>query len=148
MFWGTTYLGIRMSLESFPPAVLMSLRYSISGAILLVFAWTTGAHLPRGRELWTTSFSGALTIGLGTGGLVFAEQWIPSGLASLIINISPFWFVLFEALLPRGRRFTCPDHSGDDRGTGGHGASVRPPALGFMRSVLDCYPVSASCNWA
>ena len=108
LFWGTTYLGIRMALESFPPAVLMSLRYFVSGAILLIFLGANGAYLPRGRELWTTSFSGALTIGLGTGCLAFAEQWIPSGLASLIINISPFWFVIFEALLPRGVGLHAP----------------------------------------
>lgn len=108
VFWGTTYLGIRMALESFPPAVLMSLRYFISGGSLLLFAWRRGAHLPRGRELWTTAFSGAMTIGLGTGCLAFAEQWIPSGLASLIINMSPFWFVMFEALLPRGAPLHLP----------------------------------------
>jgi drug/metabolite transporter (DMT)-like permease len=108
VFWGTTYLGIRMALESFPPAVLMSLRYFLSGSILLLIAWLGGAHLPRGRELWTTSLSGALTIGVGTGALAFAEQWIPSGLASLIINMSPFWFVIFEALLPRGTALHAP----------------------------------------
>ncbi len=91
-----------MSLESFPPAILMSVRYLLSGTILLAIAWGRGAYLPRGRELWATAFSGALSIGVGNGALVFAEQWIPSGLASLIVSMSPFWFVIFEALLPRG----------------------------------------------
>jgi drug/metabolite transporter (DMT)-like permease len=102
VFWGTTYLGIRMALESFPPAVLMCSRYFLSGGILLAAARLSGAVLPRGRELWMTAFSGALTIGAGNGALAFAEQWMPSGMASLIISMSPFWFVIFEALLPRG----------------------------------------------
>ena len=51
-FWGTTYLGIRMALESFPPLMLVSLRFSVSGAILLAAAFLRGAHLPKGRELW------------------------------------------------------------------------------------------------
>src|ERR1700733_4803234 len=100
IFWGTTYLGIRMALESFPPAVLVALRYFISGGILLIAAKLTGAHLPRGRELWATALSGALVIGVGNGALAYAEEWVPSGLASLIITMSPFWFVIFETLLP------------------------------------------------
>ena len=60
-FWGTTYLGIRMSLESFPPLMLVSVRYMISGAILLLFAWARGIYVPRGRELAAACFSGFFT---------------------------------------------------------------------------------------
>lgn len=108
VFWGTTYLGIRIALESFPPAVLVSIRYLISGSILLAFAHFRGAHLPKGRELWTTVISGVLIIAVGNGALSYAEQWMPSGLASLIITMSPFWFVIFEALLPGGVPLHAP----------------------------------------
>jgi drug/metabolite transporter (DMT)-like permease len=60
-FWGTTYLGIRMSLESFPPLMLVSVRYVLSGAIMLLFAVARGIYLPRGRELAAACFSGILT---------------------------------------------------------------------------------------
>ena len=77
VFWGTTYLGIRIALESMDPAVLMSLRYSISGIILLAVAYFWKAHLPSGRELWYTALHGVIIIGAGTGCLVYAEQWVP-----------------------------------------------------------------------
>ena len=99
-FWGTTYLGIRMSLESFPPLVLVSIRYILSGSILMLFALARGIYLPRGRELLAACFSGFLTLGIGNGALVFAEVIVPSGIAGLIVTISPFWMVGAEALLP------------------------------------------------
>jgi len=104
LFWGTTYLGIRMSLESFPPIALVGIRYLISGAILCVALPLCGIHLPRGRELWFTALYGVIVIGLGNGALVFAEQWVPSGLASIFITTSPFWMTGLEAALPGGER--------------------------------------------
>jgi drug/metabolite transporter (DMT)-like permease len=101
-FWGTTYLGIRIAIESMQPAVLMCLRYTISGIILLTVAYFSKAHLPSGRELWYTALFGVIIIGGGTGCLVFAEQWVPSGLAAVFITLSPFWMIGIDALLPGG----------------------------------------------
>jgi drug/metabolite transporter (DMT)-like permease len=111
-FWGTTYLGIRMSLESFPPLMLVSVRYTLSGAIMLLFAVTRGIYVPRGRELAAACFSGFFTLGVGNGALVFTELLIPSGMASLIITTQPFWMVGFEALLPGGERLHAPTIGG------------------------------------
>jgi drug/metabolite transporter (DMT)-like permease len=111
-FWGTTYLGIRMSLESFPPLELVCVRYLMSGSILLLFAKARGIYLPRGRELAAACFSGFLTLGIGNGALVFSEVLIPSGIAGLIITISPFWMVGVEALLPGGERLHAPTIGG------------------------------------
>ncbi len=107
-FWGTTYLGIRMSLETFPPLMLITVRYLISGSILLLFAKARGLYIPRGRELAAACFSGFLTLGIGNGALVFAEVLIPSGIAGLIVSFSPFWIVGAEALLPGGERLHAP----------------------------------------
>jgi len=108
IFWGTTYLGIRMSLESFPPLQLLCLRYLFSGAILLGFAKARGLYLPRGRELAAACFSGFLILGIGNGTLIFSEVLIPSGIAGLIVSTSPFWMVGAEALLPGGERLHAP----------------------------------------
>ncbi len=107
-FWGTTYLGIRMAEESFRPTTLMALRYTISGSVMLIGALLTGAHLPRGRELWITAGWGLVTLGFGNGCLVFAEEWVPSGLAALFVTTSPFWLVGIEALAPRGEKLHWP----------------------------------------
>jgi drug/metabolite transporter (DMT)-like permease len=107
-FWGTTYLGIRMALETFPPLVLVATRFIVSGSILLTAAWVTGARLPRGRDLWQAALSGILILGVGNGCLTFAELLIPSGLAGLISTLSPFWLVGIEALMPGGERLHAP----------------------------------------
>ena len=111
-FWGTTYLGIRMSLEAFPPLVLVSARFLISGSILTLFAWGRGLYVPRGRELASNALSGLLLLGIGNSCLVFSELLIPSGMAGLITTISPFWLVGVEALLPGGERLHLPTIGG------------------------------------
>jgi drug/metabolite transporter (DMT)-like permease len=111
-FWGTTYLGIRMSLESFPPLILVAARFLLSGGILLAFASARGLYLPRGRELASNCFSGLLLLAIGNSCLVFAELLIPSGMAGLITTISPFWLVGVEALLPGGVALHLPTIGG------------------------------------
>jgi drug/metabolite transporter (DMT)-like permease len=121
-FWGTTYLGIRMSLESFPPLMLVSVRFITSGSLLLLFALARGLYLPRGRELAAACFSGVLILGIGNSALVFAEVLIPSGIAGLIVTISPFWMVGAEALLPGGERL--------------HGPTIGGMAVGLLGAAL------------
>ena len=111
-FWGTTYLGIRMALETFPPMILVCVRYLISGSLLLGFARARGIYLPRGKELAWACFSGLLTLGVGNGCLVMSETLIPSGIAGLIVTISPFWMVGVEALRPGGERLHAPTIGG------------------------------------
>ena len=107
-FWGTTYLAIRMALETFPPFLLVSVRYLISGALTLAFALLKGMHVPRGRDLGVACFSGLLVLGIGNGALAYSETLIASGLAGLIITMQPFWFVGFEVLMPGGARLHAP----------------------------------------
>ncbi len=111
-FWGTTYLGIRVALESFSPAMLMCLRYTISGGALLIGALATGARLPTGREALRTALYGLMVIAMGTGALAYSEQWIPSGMASLFASLQPFWLVGVEALSPTGERLHWPSIGG------------------------------------
>jgi drug/metabolite transporter (DMT)-like permease len=127
-FWGTTYLGIRMALESFPPMLLVCVRYMISGSIMLAFARARGLYLPKGRELAWACFSGLLTLGIGNGVLVASETLIPSGIAGLIVTISPFWMVGVEALLPGGARLHAPTIAGMAIGLAGAALLFAPDA--------------------
>jgi drug/metabolite transporter (DMT)-like permease len=104
ILWGTTYLGIRISIETIPPLYLIATRYTISGAILLLGARLAGARIPSGRELAATSAGGIIAIGIGNGFLAIAETWVPSGLAALFYTTCPFWMVGIDALLPQGRK--------------------------------------------
>lgn len=137
-----------MSLETFPPLTLVCVRYLLSGSILLLFAKARGLYLPRGRELAAACFSGFLTLGVGNGALVFSEVLIPSGIAGLIVSISPFWMVGAEALLPGGERLHAPTVGGmaigligaallftPDPGT--HGID-RNLLLGFLILQIGC----------
>src|SRR5947207_11512982 len=137
-FWVTTYLGIRMALETFPPMTLVCVRFLISGSILLLFSWARGLYLPRGRELAVACFSGLLTLGVGNSALVFAEQLIPSGIAGLIVTISPFWLVGVDALLPGGERLHAPPVGGMAIGLTGSAMIFAPDAGAYAihRSLL------------
>ncbi|MGH9663680.1 MAG: EamA family transporter [Bryobacteraceae bacterium] len=148
LVWGTTYLGIRMALESFPPLLLICLRYTISGALLIAAAGLYGAHIPRGRELARTAATGILLLGVGNGCLVFAEQWVPSGMAALFVTTSPFWMVGIEAAAPRGERLHAPTIAGMLVGLLGVALLVTPAgwsaglhgqlAGGFLLLQLGC----------
>jgi drug/metabolite transporter (DMT)-like permease len=107
-FWGTTYLAIRMALESFPPFELVTIRFLISGSVMLIGARLTGTHLPAGRELWRTAGTGVLLLGGSNTMLVLAQTLIPSGLTALIIVICPFWLVGIEAVMPGGEPLHRP----------------------------------------
>ena len=147
-FWGTTYLGIRIALESMAPPVLMALRYSISGIVMLAVAKFLKVHLPTGREFWYTALFGVIIIGTGTGCLVYAEQWVPSGLASVFITVSPFWMIGVEALIPGGARLHGPTIVGMLVGLVGSILLVAPEAMhegfggpllrGFLLLQLGC----------
>lgn len=104
LFWGITYLAIRISLETLPPAIMLGTRYVLSGAALLIATKFMGIAIPRGRELWLTALCGIIGIGSGNGLLALAELRIPSGTAALFYTTAPFWMVGIDALLPQGKR--------------------------------------------
>ena len=127
-FWGTTYLGIRIALESLPPLYLIAIRYTISGSILLVAAAVGGFRLPRGRELMYTAVYGVICIGIGNSFLAMAELLIPSGLAALFYTVAPFWMVGIDAFLPGGKRPLRPTLAGLGIGLAGVVFLVLPAA--------------------
>jgi len=104
VIWGTTYLGIRVCLETMPPALMGGLRWTIAGALLAGYVLARGEKLPA-RSSWRgIALMAFLLLGLGNGGVVFAEQWVPSGLAAVLVATSPFWMAGVEALLKDGER--------------------------------------------
>lgn len=112
-----------------PPMTLVAVRFLLSGSILLLGAIALGARLPRGRELALTALYGVVILGLGNGALVLAETWIPSGMAALIITVSPFWMVGLNALLPPREPLHGPTLAGMLIGLLGVGLLVGPGAL-------------------
>jgi drug/metabolite transporter (DMT)-like permease len=106
LIWGTTYLAIRIALETIPPALVGAIRFTIAGVMLTAILRARGERLPD-RSYWIgLAIVGALMIGVGNGGVIWAEQWVPSGFAALIIASTPFWMTGIEAVLPGGERLT------------------------------------------
>lgn len=135
LFWGTTYLGIRMALEMFPPLALLSIRFTLAGAAMLGLARARGMEVPRGGDLAMACGSGLLTLGIGNGALIYAELMIPSGMASLILTFTPFWMVAVEALFPNGERLHGPTLGGMAIGLAG-AALLFVPGAGMRASDL------------
>jgi len=99
--WGSTYLAIRIALEGFPPFFMAGIRFLAIGIALYCFLRFKGAPLPN-RIQWggATVVGGFLLLG-GNGGVVFAEQWVASGLAALGVATVPLWTVLFAGIWRR-----------------------------------------------
>jgi drug/metabolite transporter (DMT)-like permease len=104
VIWGTTYLAIRLSLEALPPALLGGVRWIVAGVVLALIARARGESLP-GPSAWRDlSIQGLLLLGLGNGGVNWAEQYVPSGLSAVIIATVPFFMLAVDRLFPGGER--------------------------------------------
>ncbi|NWF71170.1 MAG: drug/metabolite exporter YedA [Chloroflexi bacterium] len=99
VIWGSTYLAIRVAVETFPPFMMTSIRYFFAGGALLLFLLLRGAPLPSRVEWRNGLLTGGLMLGVGTGGIAFAEQQgVASGLAALAVAAVPLWASLFAGL--------------------------------------------------
>jgi drug/metabolite transporter (DMT)-like permease len=139
-----------MALESMPPLTLVSLRYLLSGAALLLFCLLRKMKLPPGGELWRAALNGVLILGVGNSCLAIAETLIPSGLAALIITVSPFWMIGLNAVLPPREPVKGATLWGMFVGLGGAALLVGPGALsggtqgtallkGFAILMVGCF---------
>lgn len=130
-FWGTTYLAIRVGLETLTPMLFAGLRFLIAGGLLFfVMSRQQGARLPRGREWFDLGLVGLLLLGVGNGAVVWAELWVPSGMAALLVATSPFWVVGIERLRAGGERVGARGLAGMLVGFAGLGLLVWPQLFG------------------
>lgn len=104
LVWGSTYLAIAYAVRSLPPVLTTAARFILAGALLCGWGWSRGAPRPTWREWRAAAIAGALLVVGGTATVCWAEQSVPSGLASLLVATVPLWFVLLEWLAPGGER--------------------------------------------
>ncbi len=126
LIWGTTYVAIRVALETIPPALVGGLRYIVAGSALAIVLVARGERLPGVAHWKGLALLGFLMIAIGNGGVIWAEQWVPSGIAAVVVAASPFWMAGFEAMLPGGERLT-------PRGVGGL-------VIGFIGILMLVWP--------
>lgn len=102
--WGSTYLAIRLGVETIPPFLMAGARFLLAGAIMTAWARARGAAWPTQRQWRSTLVVGFLLLVGGNGALTWAEQEVPSGLASLLVATVPLWMVLLDWARPGGVR--------------------------------------------
>jgi drug/metabolite transporter (DMT)-like permease len=107
VIWGTTYLGIRITLETMPPMLMGGLRWTIAGGLLALYMRARGERLPAKSDWGGILLLGFLMLVLGNGGVVWAEMFVPSGLTAVIVASSPFWMAGVEACRSDGERLTA-----------------------------------------
>lgn len=100
--WGSTYLAIRVVVETIPPFLSAAARFLVAGVTLMAFLVARGTPMPT-RQQWKFALVAGSLLSVGGNGLVvWAEQSISSGLAALLVALAPVWFALLEWLRPRG----------------------------------------------
>lgn len=98
IIWGTTYLAQRVALPSFPPFLLAGIRFLLAGGAMFAFLRTRGASMPTLKQWLGAALTGTLLFLGGSGGVIFAEQWVTSGLAAVATGAVPLWIALFAGL--------------------------------------------------
>jgi drug/metabolite transporter (DMT)-like permease len=124
--WGTTYLAIHVALETVPVLLVAGLRWFGAGVIMSALMLATGRGLPKARLWAPLALLGFLMNIVGNGFVVYAQQFVASGLTAVLIATTPFWSALVERLLPNGERFSK--------------RSLAGLALGFSGIVVLVWP--------
>lgn len=96
LVWGSTYLGIRFALESWPPFLLAAIRFLFAGGVLYAWLRLRGAAAPTRRQWRNAAVTGTLLLSFGTGMVCFAELSVSSGVAAVAIASMPLFMALFE----------------------------------------------------
>lgn len=100
LFWGSTYLAIDIAVQTIPPALMCAVRFSIAGVVMLAVCAATGRRVIYSpRQIALAAVVGLLLLMGGNLTLSYAELSVSSGLAALIIAITPLWFLVLDSLL-------------------------------------------------
>ena len=112
LIWGTTYLAIHVALETVPVLLVAGLRWFAAGVIMSALMLASGRGLPKPRLWAPLALLGFLMNIVGNGFVVYAQQFVASGLTAVLIATTPFWSALVERLLPNGERFSTRSLAG------------------------------------
>jgi drug/metabolite transporter (DMT)-like permease len=118
LFWGSTYLGIDIAVQTIPPALMCALRFSVAGVVMLAVCAATGRKIFYSpRQIALAAVVGLLLLMGGNLTLSYAELAVSTGLAALIVAITPLWFLVLDSLL-------LGDHHISGRGKTGLGLGI------------------------
>lgn len=119
-FWGSTYLGIRIAVEQIPPALMCATRFLIAGILMLGYCVATGRYVRyTPMQMVHIAVVGILLLMGGNLTLSYAEQYVPSGIASLLVASISLWFLVLNTLLIGDHRISSRDVAGLGLGIAG-----------------------------
>jgi drug/metabolite transporter (DMT)-like permease len=147
VIWGSTYLAIRIAIDTIPPFLMAGTRFLAAGAVLYAVARLAGAPKPAKGEWGPASIVGLFLLLGGNGLVVFGQKTVPSGLASLIVAGVALWMALFEALRPGGRWPSLPVAIGLLGGFAGVALLIGPWGGGVDPTGAAAL-VGATISWA
>jgi drug/metabolite transporter (DMT)-like permease len=139
--WGSTYLAIRFAVETLPPFLHASIRFLISGTILYIWRRAAGDSPPTRGNWKATAIVGTLLLLGGNGLVALAEKTVPSGIAALMVSMSPFWLVLFEALRLKGTKPNWQSVLGLIIGFGGVFLLIGPSDITGSNQEFDTFGI-------
>ena len=154
VLWGSTYLGIRIVVEHIPPSVMGASRFLLAGLPMLGWCALSGRRVGLTlSDFWRVLAIGVLLLTGGNVMVAWAEQYVPSGLAALIVAIVPIWVAVLESILPRGERLAGRGVAGLALGIVGLAVLMWPrlsagSAAGHMQLLGALGLVFASLSWA
>ena len=155
VFWGSTYLAIGIADEEhLPPAVMCAIRFAIAGPVMLAACALLGRKVRiTWQEAARLATIGCLLLVGGNFGLAWAEQWVPTGFAALIVAVTPIWFLLLESVVFRGDRLSSRGLAGVALGIGGVAVLFWPKfehraVLGIMPLIGGSTVLLSSFLWS
>lgn len=153
-FWGSTYLGIDIAVEQIPPALMCGIRFTIAGVFMLVFCARRGRRIYYPwSQLGRMAVVGILLLMGGNLTLSYAEMHVASGLAALIIAVTPLWFLVLDSLLLGHHRIAARGKIGLGLGVAGLAVLLWPDLiatshLGRVQLWASISLLGGSFSWA
>ena len=153
LFWGSTYLGIDIAVQTIPPALMCAVRFSIAGTVMLAVCAATGRKIFYSpKQIALAAVVGLLLLMGGNLTLSYAELAVSTGLAALIIAITPLWFLVLDSLL-------LGDHHISGRGKAGLALGIvglfvlvwpqlRTGGMGHREFWASTSLIAGSFSWA
>ncbi len=152
VLWGSSYISIRVAIESIPPFLMSGTRNVLAGVVLGLWAFKSDAPRPRAIEIRATALTGLLMLCLGNGSVTWGEMFTASGRVALIVSMTPVWFVLIEWLRPGGTRPSPLLLTGLAIGASGVALLVGADAISGTHApgalIAEVIVLSGSLSWA
>jgi len=154
LFWGSTYLAIDIAVQSIPPALMCGVRFSIAGVVMLIVCAATGRRIwYSAKQIALAAVVGILLLMGGNLTLSWAELSVPSGLAALIVAITPLWFLVLDSLLLGHHHISWRGKAGLALGIAGLFVLFWPElhatsALGRRELLASLSLIGGSFSWA